>query len=246
MIRVILLAGFLTIFVFQANAKTDEEIFLDDLENVPDDIETPEVDPCVTTCFGSKPDPELEMFFGNLGHPMQIKYIHKILVPHLLGKYCGHVNESFICLAKCKPSRMKEIFSRAFAPLSYMCLESNFLDYAPCYKQIYDQLESQCCNNESACGVLRQKAVDILQGREERLQNETSQLYMQRMIRNICQYANCANRCRRPKITEKCGHEANVVLNSWYSKMVEALGESQVFLGFNVKVPAECNVVGKL
>uniref|UniRef100_A0A915HP76 Uncharacterized protein n=1 Tax=Romanomermis culicivorax TaxID=13658 RepID=A0A915HP76_ROMCU len=84
----------------------------------------PQPDVCVPICFAEKPDPELEMFFGNLGHPIQIKYIHKILVPRILNKYCEHVNETWSCLEHCQPSQMKTIFSQAFLPLSYMCIES--------------------------------------------------------------------------------------------------------------------------
>uniref|UniRef100_A0A915K6D3 Uncharacterized protein n=2 Tax=Romanomermis culicivorax TaxID=13658 RepID=A0A915K6D3_ROMCU len=65
-----------------------------------------------------------------------------------------------------------------------------------------------------------------------------------KVMRDASIYADCANRCRRPIMEQTCGQEASYILNRWYSKMVEALNQSQVFLGFNIETPRNCFKVG--
>uniref|UniRef100_A0A915HHZ4 Uncharacterized protein n=1 Tax=Romanomermis culicivorax TaxID=13658 RepID=A0A915HHZ4_ROMCU len=70
---------------------------------------------------------------------------------NMLRKYCQKMNKTMNCVNPCPGGTVKTIAMQALSLPKYMCIETRFFDYAPCFKRVTKRME-KICHLKSRCG----------------------------------------------------------------------------------------------
>jgi len=155
----------------------------------------------------------------------------------MLNKYCQKMNRTVDCVRPCSEGQMKNMATKALSLPKYMCVETKFVEYAPCYNRVGKQME-KVCHAQNKCGP-KKTALE----NDMRLQPR-DMADIEKMLKHTCDYMSCYMECDRPKVVQECGADANRVLEGLYRKSIDVMKDIFSTMGISVRIPTECNRVG--
>lgn len=156
----------------------------------------------------------------------------------MLTKYCQKMNTTIKCVTPCQPSTIKLIANKALTLPKYMCIETKYVEYAPCFNKVSKMME-KTCHAEDKCAAKKAHLENLM------TKHPTSLTEIKRLLEGTCSYMNCFNDCDREKLIQECGSNANNVLEGLLAKSIEVMRSMFSTMGLAIDVPAECDAVGR-
>jgi hypothetical protein len=127
--------------------------------------------------------------------------------------------------------------TKALSLPRYMCVETKFTEYAPCYNKVGKSME-KVCHAANKCGPKKTALENDMRNQPKTMAD------IENMLRHTCDYMTCYTECDRPKVVQECGADANRVLEGLYKKSIDVMRDIFATMGVSIQMPAQCNRIG--
>jgi hypothetical protein len=194
---------------------------------------------CPVTCMRQmkvdiENDPQFSEFIEKQSKPYRFDNQFDI---RMLNKYCQKMNRTVDCVRPCTEGQLKNMATKALSLPRYMCVESKFTEYAPCYNKVGKQME-KVCHAANKCGPKKTALENDMRKQPSTMAD------IENMLKHTCDYMACYTECDRPKVVQECGADANRVLEGLYKKSIDVMREIFSTMGISIQMPAQCNRIG--
>jgi len=200
-----------------------------------------EADACAKACIHDPPA-ELGHLLAKWKEP-SLGHLKDLYNQERLTKICAHANTTGACVRACPEGQRRDYMKKIFKPVKYMCSESKFLEYTPCYKTVWEEHRNICASAEK-CGAKKEAFKEAFAA--YKAATPKTKVVVETMVSKLCSGIDCALDCSNDKRVEKCGAEQNKVLRHFYHELEEAVkvGRYMSPRDFVIDWPAECEHIG--
>jgi hypothetical protein len=198
-------------------------------------------DSCAKACITAPPQ-GFGKYLVKFKEP-KLEDLKEIYDKEMLTKVCGYSNKTAACIRACPETQRRTFMRNVFAPIKYMCEDTKFVEYAPCYKETIEIMQPVCLADDK-CGPKKTALVTNIQA--YKAANPKTKPVIETAVDSFCQLADCGIDCSEAKRIEKCGADANTVLKGFYKELVKSAKEARYFSprDFVIDIPASCDQVG--
>jgi hypothetical protein len=201
-----------------------------------------EADACARACIKDPPT-ELGTLLGKFKETPGLGNLKDLYNKERLTKICTHTNVTGACVRACPDGQRKDYMKKIFKPVKYMCAESNFVENAPCYHDVWEEMKDVCKSPEK-CGPKKASFEEALAA--YKAANPKTKEVIEGMVSKLCSGIDCALDCANDKRIEKCGADKNKVLRHFYHELEEAVKAARYMTPRETVSdwPAECEHIG--
>jgi hypothetical protein len=198
-------------------------------------------DDCVKAC-AHDPPAEVGALLAKWKEP-SLGHLKDLYNKERLTKICTHANTTGACVRACPDGKRKEYVKKLFKPIKYMCAESHFVDYSPCYHDVWEEMK-EVCKGADKCGPKKAAFKEALDA--YKAASPKTKAGAESMVSKLCAGIDCALDCADAKRIEKCGADKNTVLRHFYHELEDSLKEARYMSprDFVIDWPTECDHIG--
>jgi len=198
-------------------------------------------DSCAKACITSPPQ-GFGKYLVKFKEP-KAEDLKELYDKEMLTKVCTYSNKTAACIRACPETQRRAFMRNIFAPIKYMCEDTKFVEYSPCYKETFEIMQPICIADDK-CGAKKTKLTTDFGA--YKAQTTKTKPVVETMVDSFCQLVDCGVDCGNDKRIEKCGADANTVLRGFYKELVKSAKDTRYFSprDFVVDIPASCDHIG--
>lgn len=195
-------------------------------------------DECVKACQNTEPPGQDKISKLNDPTAKKSDFIKDIYNTETFREMCTYFNATAACVRNCPDTQRRQYLKLIFAPIKYICEDSNIVQSADCLGKVYENITMDCTMNQ--CAEQFGAAVIEFSNYIEAPTKASAEA----MLAKGCTMVKCEVQCTKEQRVSKCGAAADGQVKEFYKRLSKSLEDLRYLSprDYVVDIPSECNV----